>query len=208
MFSVFAGAGLVLVAMMATAITTAIHTPLGTEKDLKLAKYTSQKIPSIYDNYRFSLSDLLDPQDEATDPPTEQDVEQAMRILEEEGGNTEEEDEAGMDTVAGPSGVAESQAASDAEVAAAAEAAAALKLKLAAQAAATAASTAAASTAAASSSAAAATAAAAAAKLRARLEMEKFSSQRDRLSSTSTGTSCSTNFSKTESEMPPLDDTS
>ncbi len=54
-----------------------------------------------------------------------------MRILEEE--NSEEEDEPTMETVEGPAGLAESQAASDAEVATAAKAAAAKKLALAIQ---------------------------------------------------------------------------
>jgi hypothetical protein len=52
-------------------------------------------------------------------------------ILEEE--NSEEEDKPTMDTVEGPAGLAESQAASDAEIAAAAKAAVAKKLALAIQ---------------------------------------------------------------------------
>ncbi len=76
------------------------------------------------------FSDLLDQEEEGADTPTEQDLERAMRMLEEE--NSDEEIESCMDTgEVHTEGLAESQAASDAEVAAAAKAAAAAKLALA-----------------------------------------------------------------------------
>ena len=125
-------------------------------------------------NNTFPLSDLLDQHEEGGETPTDQDVESAMRILEEE--NSEEEDEPTMETVEGPAGLAESQAASDAEVAAAAKAAAAKKLALAIQTA--------------TKNAAAAAAAAAAAKPPYASQIPEMpgmsSTSRDRLNSSST----------------------
>ena len=190
MFFVFAGAGLALAALVATAALTALFLTLGTQNDLRKIKLLTVHYCMNDFNNTFPLSDLLDQHEEGGETPTDQDVESAMRILEEE--NSEEEDEPTMETVEGPAGLAESQAASDAEVAAAAKAAAAKKLALAIQTA--------------TKNAAAAAAAAAKPPYASQIpEMPGMSStSRDRLNSSSTTGTSSTNFSKTDSEMPPL----
>jgi hypothetical protein len=192
MFFVFAGAGLALAVLVATAALTAPFLTLGTQNDLKKIKIKLLTFHySMNDfNNSFPISDLLDQHEEGGETPTDQDVEKAMRILEEE--NSEEEDEPTMENAGGPAGLAESQAASDAEVAAAAKAAAAKKLAHAIQTAA--------------KSAAAATASAAKPPYSSQNpEMPGISSiSRDRFNSSSTTGTSSTNFSKTDSEMPPL----
>jgi hypothetical protein len=126
MFFVFAGAGLALAALVATAAITALFLTLGTQYDLRKIKLLTDQYCTHEINIPFPLSDLLDQHEEGVETPTDQDVESAMRILEEE---NSEEDEPTMETVEGPAGLAESQAASDAEVAAAAKAAAAKKTR-------------------------------------------------------------------------------
>jgi hypothetical protein len=188
MFSVFAGAGLALAVLVATAALTATLFTLGMQNDLNITKMETSQYSMTPFNNLIPISDLLDQHEEGGETPTDQDVEKAMRILEEE--NSEEEDEPTIETAGGSAGLAESQAASDAEVAAAAKAAAAKKLAHAIQ-----------------------TAAAAAAAATA--EKPPYSSQnpempgissipRNRFNSSSTTGTSSTNFSKTDSEMPPL----
>jgi hypothetical protein len=192
MFSVFAGAGLALAVLVATAALTATLFTLGMQNDLNITKMETSQYSMTPFNNLIPISDLLDQHEEGGETPTDQDVEKAMRILEEE--NSEEEDEPTMETAGGSAGLAESQAASDAEVAAAAKEAAAKKLAHAIQTAA--------------KNAAAAAAAATAAKLphsSQNPEMPGISSiSRNRFNSSSTTGTSSTNFSKTDSEMPPL----
>ena len=186
MFFVFAGAGLALAALVATAALTALFLTLGTKNDLRKIKLLTVHYCMNDFNNTFPLSDLLDQHEEGGETPTDQDVEKAMRILEEE--NSEEEDEPTMEAAGGSAGLAESQAASDAEVAAAAKEAAAKKLAHAIR--------------------TAAKNAATAAKLphsSQNPEMPGISSiSRNRFNSSSTTGTSSTNFSKTDSEMPPL----
>jgi hypothetical protein len=184
MFVVFAGAGLALAALVATVAFTALGLTLGTQKDLRKINLHPHRTNKIENKYFPFFSDLLDQHEEGGETPTDQDVESAMRILEEE--NSEEEDEPTMDTVEGPAGLAESQAASNAEIAAAAKAAAAKKLALAIQLAT-------------KGSAAAATELPYASKM-----PEMTSTSRDRHNSSSSSGTSSTNFSKTDSDMPPL----
>jgi hypothetical protein len=178
MLLVFAGAGLALAALVATAAFTALFLTLGMQKDLRKINLHTRQFYKNEIKILIPFSDLLDQHEEGGETPTDQDVESAMRILEEE--NSEEEDEPTMDTVEGLAGLAASQVASDAEIAAAAKAAEAKKLALAIQSAT-------------KGSAAAAAAAAATEPLHASQMPEMTSTSRDRHNSSSTNGTSSTN---------------
>ncbi|MFN9999522.1 MAG: hypothetical protein ACK559_00200, partial [bacterium] len=78
---------------------TATFLTLGTQNDLKKTKMVTFQYSKTDFNNLFPISDLLDQHEEGGETPTDQDVEKAMRILEEE--NSEEEDEPTMETAGG-----------------------------------------------------------------------------------------------------------
>jgi hypothetical protein len=75
MFFVFAGAGLALVALVATAAMTALFLTQGTQNDLRKIKLITVHYCMNEFNNTFPLSDLLDQHEEGGETPTDQDVE-------------------------------------------------------------------------------------------------------------------------------------